>query len=160
MKPVDATLATYRVHPESKSAGAPLAKARDYVRLADEFLADSGLPDAEEGRRSAYLAAGEYFYDALELGLARRYLMRGMRPFLLMVTAQITEERLTIHWAYSKNMHRETTIRRLVESFEEAFRSLIRHSQTADANTPSDFPNANLSQLDLDKFIATIGAER
>ncbi len=80
VRPIDATLATYRVHPESKSAGAPLAKARDYVRFADEFLAESGLPGAEEGRRSAYLAAGEYFYDALELRLARRYLLRGLRP--------------------------------------------------------------------------------
>ncbi len=66
------TLATYRVHPASKSGGAPLAKARDYVRLADRVL-------PPEGRRSAYLAAGEYFYDALELGPARRYLLRG-RP--------------------------------------------------------------------------------
>jgi glycosyltransferase involved in cell wall biosynthesis len=78
--PIDATLATYRVHAESKSAGAPLAKARDYVRFADEFLAGSGLPGAAEGRRGAYLAAGEYFYDALELGAARRYLLRGFRP--------------------------------------------------------------------------------
>jgi amino acid adenylation domain-containing protein/non-ribosomal peptide synthase protein (TIGR01720 family) len=85
---------------------------------------------------------------------------RGQRPYLLMVTAQIREERLTINWAYSKNVHRPTTIRRLAESFEEAFRSLIGHCQTADANTPSDFPNANLSQSDLDEFIATIGAER
>jgi glycosyltransferase involved in cell wall biosynthesis len=64
------TLATYRVHAESKSVGAPLAKARDYVRLADEVL-------APVDRTSAYLAAGEYFYDALELGLARRYLARS-----------------------------------------------------------------------------------
>jgi glycosyltransferase involved in cell wall biosynthesis len=80
VKVIDATLATYRVHPESKSAGAPAAKARDYVRFADEFLAGSALPGADEGRRSAYLAAGEYFYDALELGSARRYLLRGFRP--------------------------------------------------------------------------------
>jgi hypothetical protein len=80
VRPIGATLATYRVHPESKSAGAPLAKARDYVRFADEFLAGSGLPGAGQGRRAAYLAAGEYFYEALELGPARRYLLRGIRP--------------------------------------------------------------------------------
>jgi glycosyltransferase involved in cell wall biosynthesis len=67
---IEATLATYRVHPDSKSAGAPLAKARDYVRFADEVLGPAG-------RTSAYLAAGEYFYDALELGQARRYLARS-----------------------------------------------------------------------------------
>jgi GT2 family glycosyltransferase len=68
---IEAKLATYRVHPESKSAGAPLAKARDYVRIADDVL-------GPEGRTSAYLAAGEYFYDALELGPARRYLLRSV----------------------------------------------------------------------------------
>jgi glycosyltransferase involved in cell wall biosynthesis len=68
---IEATLATYRVHPASKSAGAPLAKARDYVRIADDVL-------GQEGRTSAYLAAGEYFYDALELGPARRYLLRSV----------------------------------------------------------------------------------
>jgi hypothetical protein len=40
------------------------------VRFADEVL-------GPEGRTSAYLAAGEYFYDALELGQARRYLVRS-----------------------------------------------------------------------------------
>jgi glycosyltransferase involved in cell wall biosynthesis len=77
--PIPDRLATYRVHADSKSAGAPLAKARDYVRLADEFLAGSALPAAEEGRTAAYLRAGDYFYDALELGQARRYLARSLR---------------------------------------------------------------------------------
>jgi glycosyltransferase involved in cell wall biosynthesis len=64
------TLAVYRVHRASKSVGEPLRKARDYVRIADEVL-------GPEGRTSAYLAAGEYFYDALELRQARRYLVRS-----------------------------------------------------------------------------------
>ena len=72
-------LALYRVHPESKSGGASLLKARDYVRFADEFLAGSGLPGSDEGRGSAYLAAGDYFYDAGELGEARRTLVRSLR---------------------------------------------------------------------------------
>jgi glycosyltransferase involved in cell wall biosynthesis len=72
-------LALYRVHAESKSGGGSLLKARDYVRFADEFLAGSGLPGAEEGRASAYLAAGDYFYDAGELAEARRYLARSLR---------------------------------------------------------------------------------
>lgn len=72
-------LALYRVHPESKSGGRSLLKARDYVRFADEFLAGSGLPGAEQGRGSAYLAAGDYFYDAGELADARRALLRSLR---------------------------------------------------------------------------------
>jgi glycosyltransferase involved in cell wall biosynthesis len=72
-------LATYRVHPASKSGGESLRKARDYVRFADRVLAGSGLPGADEGRASAYLAAGDYFYDAGALGDARSCLWRSLR---------------------------------------------------------------------------------
>ena len=72
-------LALYRVHPASKSGGGSLLKARDYVRFADEFLAESGLPGAAEGRGSAYLAAGDYFYDAGELAEARHTLLASLR---------------------------------------------------------------------------------
>lgn len=67
-------LATYRVHPASKSGGASLLKARDYERFARLFLADSA-----QGRASAYLAAGDYFYDAGRLADARRTLARSLR---------------------------------------------------------------------------------
>jgi glycosyltransferase involved in cell wall biosynthesis len=77
--PISDRLALYRVHPESKSGGGSLLKARDYVRFADEFLAGSRLPGADEGRASAYLAAGDYFYDAGQLAEARRTLARSMR---------------------------------------------------------------------------------
>jgi glycosyltransferase involved in cell wall biosynthesis len=72
-------LALYRVHPESKSGGGSLLKARDYVRFADEFLAGSGLPGVDQGRSSAYLAAGDYFYDAGKLAEARRALLTSLR---------------------------------------------------------------------------------
>lgn len=77
--PIADRLALYRVHPESKSGGGSLLKARDYVRFADEFLAGSGLPGADEGRASAYLAAGDYFYDAGEHAEARRALLASLR---------------------------------------------------------------------------------
>jgi glycosyltransferase involved in cell wall biosynthesis len=77
-EPIPDRLATYRVHPESKSGGAPLAKAHDYLRIADEFFARSGLPDADVGRRTAHLLAGEHFFEALELGAARRAFLRSI----------------------------------------------------------------------------------
>jgi GT2 family glycosyltransferase len=67
-------LANYRVHPESKSIGAPLAKARDYARIAE----------AVPGTRAVALKrAAEYFYEALELGEARRYAVRARSPSLV-----------------------------------------------------------------------------
>jgi glycosyltransferase involved in cell wall biosynthesis len=76
-------LAGYRLHAESKTVSEPLRKARDYVRVADEFLAGSTLPaelrpHARAGRASAYYAAAEYSYAGLELGQARRYLLRAL----------------------------------------------------------------------------------
>ena len=71
-------LAGYRFHSASKTAGAPLEKARDYVRLADEFLASDELPEhlrpyAQEGIRSAYRQAAMYFYDGRDLTATRKY---------------------------------------------------------------------------------------
>jgi glycosyltransferase involved in cell wall biosynthesis len=65
--------ALYRVHPESKSGGASLLKARDYVRFAEEQL------DGREGKARALLAAGDYFYDGRELAEARRALVGSLR---------------------------------------------------------------------------------
>jgi glycosyltransferase involved in cell wall biosynthesis len=77
--PIPDRLATYRVHPQSKSGGGSLLKANDYVRFADSFLAGSTLPAVDAGRASAYLAAGDYFYDAGRYPEARRYLWRALR---------------------------------------------------------------------------------
>jgi len=76
-------LSTYRTHAGSKTMGSGARKAADYVRFADEFLAGEGLPErlrphARQGRSSAYLAAGDYLYDELDLPRARRLLWRGL----------------------------------------------------------------------------------
>jgi glycosyltransferase involved in cell wall biosynthesis len=76
-------LAGYRLHSESKTVAEPLRKAREYVRIADEFFDGPSLPEelrehARAGRASAYYAAAEYSYAGLELGQARRYLLRAL----------------------------------------------------------------------------------
>ena len=75
-----------------------------------------------------------------------------------MITAEIRKGQLSVRWGYSRNLHRETTIRHLARSFKKAFKSLIDCCETDDTTlfTPSDFPDANLSQLELDEFISSI----
>jgi glycosyltransferase involved in cell wall biosynthesis len=79
------TLSTYRVHPAAKSTGADGVRlAREHARLAEDVFAADGLPDAArpaagEGRSNAYLLGAEFAYEALDLGLARRYVRRGLR---------------------------------------------------------------------------------
>jgi glycosyltransferase involved in cell wall biosynthesis len=66
-------LSTYRVHQAAKSTGVDGSRlARDHARLAER------LP-TREGRSSAYLLGAEFAYEALDLGLARRYAARGLR---------------------------------------------------------------------------------
>ena len=53
-------------------------------------------------------------------------------------------------------MHARATIERLAQLYKEALQSLIEHCQSAQAGgyTPSDFPEANLSQDELDRLMA------
>ncbi len=53
-----------------------LEVGRRAAREGARLRAHRGRGARARGRTSAYLAAGEYFYDALELGPARRYLLR------------------------------------------------------------------------------------
>jgi glycosyltransferase involved in cell wall biosynthesis len=73
-------LATYRLHPESKSVGSPRRRAESLERLAVELPRQPNVPrELERSTRSGgYLAAGEDYYAALDLGAARRCLWKGL----------------------------------------------------------------------------------
>jgi GT2 family glycosyltransferase len=76
-------LATYRIHPASKSSGDPLRRAHDLARLAEELprsraLAGEPAALARATRSAGYLAAGEDFYAGLEVGKARACLWKGL----------------------------------------------------------------------------------
>ncbi|MFN6560836.1 MAG: amino acid adenylation domain-containing protein [Nostoc sp. ChiSLP01] len=76
--------------------------------------------------------------------------------YLLDISWSIIDNQLQLNWTYSKDIYRQSTIERLIETFMEALRSLISHCQLSETHyTPSDFPKANLSQKDLDRFLAT-----
>lgn len=79
---LDHLLATYRLHDESKSMGAPVRKAEDHLELIDRVLARPDLtPEMRrverEARARSLLVAGEYFYEGLDLPRARRALVRA-----------------------------------------------------------------------------------
>nr|WP_282440273.1 non-ribosomal peptide synthetase [Brasilonema sp. UFV-L1] len=77
--------------------------------------------------------------------------------YLLDISWSIVHNQLQLNWTYSKDIYRQSTIERLIETFMEALRSLISHCQSSKAHyTPSDFPRANLSQKDLDRLLAPI----
>jgi non-ribosomal peptide synthase protein (TIGR01720 family) len=84
--------------------------------------------------------------------------LRGNRRYLLEITGSIVGGKLQLNWVYSKNIHQQTTIEILAQSFMDALEELIRHCQSPAAGgfTPSDFPEADLSQEELDDLMSEI----
>jgi fengycin family lipopeptide synthetase B len=96
-------------------------------------------------------------------GLARKFAglsqsPRGHRPHLLDINAYIIEGRLQLTWTYSESLHARETIESLAENFMERLRALIEHCRAAGVRsyTPSDFPEAELTQRDFEGLLASL----
>jgi len=84
---------------------------------------------------------------------------RGSRNCLLEVNGIIVGGQLRLDWTYSKALHQQATIEKLAQGFVEVLRSLIAHclSPTAGGYTPSDFPQMQFSQTELEQLMAELG---
>jgi len=83
---------------------------------------------------------------------------KGKRSYLLELNALVVEKELRMNWTYSPEAHRQETVEKLAEAYEEALSAIIRHCQSPDAGgyTPSDFPGAKIDQKGLDKLLSKI----
>jgi non-ribosomal peptide synthase protein (TIGR01720 family) len=77
---------------------------------------------------------------------------------LLEIEASVSDGQLQCGFHYSENIHRRESIERLAEGYLAALRSVIAHCREGGAKgaTPSDFPEARLSQSELNKFLSMI----
>ena len=84
----------------------------------------------------------------------------GMLSHLLRVNAHVVGGRLEVLWTFSENVYRRPTVERLAESYLASLRALIAHcmSREATSYTPADFPDAGLTQKELDLLVARVGA--
>ena len=82
----------------------------------------------------------------------------GSRSHLLDITGIVVEGKLELNWIYSKNVHKQATVELLADGFVKALTSVIHHCQLPEAvgYTPSDFPEAEFNQQELDELIAKI----
>jgi non-ribosomal peptide synthase protein (TIGR01720 family) len=80
------------------------------------------------------------------------------RQYLLDVTASVVEGQLRVDWTYAEALYTRSTVERLADGFLEALESLIDHCLDPNAGgyTPSDFPEAGLSQEELDKLVSRL----
>jgi non-ribosomal peptide synthase protein (TIGR01720 family) len=84
--------------------------------------------------------------------------LRALRTHVLDVAASVLTGKLHLFWTFSENLHERATIERLADEYLDALRVLIAHCTSPDAGgyTPSDFPEAGLSQQELDALLAEI----
>ncbi|MGD2089535.1 MAG: SDR family NAD(P)-dependent oxidoreductase [Candidatus Aminicenantes bacterium] len=82
--------------------------------------------------------------------------LKGNHCCLLEVNGSVIQGRLRLTWTYSKNLHRHETIEGLARGFMEVLLTLIDHclSPGTGGYTPSDFPEAQLNQKELDELAA------
>jgi non-ribosomal peptide synthase protein (TIGR01720 family) len=80
------------------------------------------------------------------------------RAYTLEINTYITNEELYINWSYPTNAFRRPTMEALGKQFVTNINALISHclhSENA-CYTPSDFPQANISQDDLDTLLRNL----
>jgi non-ribosomal peptide synthase protein (TIGR01720 family) len=77
------------------------------------------------------------------------------RSHLLSINGFVMGGELRLVWTYSENVHRPETIERLAQWYLESLRGLINYCLNSEAGgfTPSDFPDAELNQEDLDELL-------
>jgi len=78
--------------------------------------------------------------------------------YQLTLNSLVREGRLQTSWVYSEQAYAAATIEQLAEAYLNSLREIIAHCRLAETGgfTPSDFPDANLNQSDLDTFISRI----
>jgi non-ribosomal peptide synthase protein (TIGR01720 family) len=126
-----------------------------------------GLPQAEVcfnylGQFDRLFAAGAAFGPAAEsIGPTQSPRMRlGYR---LEINAWVAGERLRAEWTYSGELYDEATVERLAGDFCDQLRTLVARSRSPGGRNgyvPADFPEANLTQGELDRLLAALRPTR
>ncbi|MEM6254380.1 MAG: condensation domain-containing protein [Cyanobacteria bacterium P01_D01_bin.156] len=82
---------------------------------------------------------------------------RNQRSYLLEINAWVTDKQLHINWRYDAQMYRADTVQSLANHYLVALKTLIADC-TAESGgfTPSDFPDVELGQTELDDFISQL----
>jgi non-ribosomal peptide synthase protein (TIGR01720 family) len=125
------------------------------------YLRDDAALRAQPQAELLFSYQGQLDQPSGSMSLARHTGLshpRGSSRYLLEVSGYILDGQLQLDWTYSTQRHQQVTIARLADACLEALRTLITRCTAAEAPsyTPSDFPQAELKQEVLDKFIARI----
>jgi len=122
------------------------------LRLPDQkpdivfnYLGHQDLPSNQ------WLQNGQALLEGMRHGDSERY-------YALEVNASVIEGQLIFYWTYSQDFFLKSTIESLMQAFQQAITAIIEHCTQEDIEeyTPSDFPDAEISQDDLDNLLGQI----
>lgn len=97
------------------------------------------------------LRQGQFLFDGLRHEDSERY-------YALEVNASIKEGQLVLYWTYDVDFFLKSTVDQLMQAFQQALTTIIEHctQQDIEEYTPSDFPDADISQDDLDNLLGQL----
>ncbi|ESA38545.1 amino acid adenylation domain protein [Leptolyngbya sp. Heron Island J] len=86
---------------------------------------------------------------------------RNRRGYLLEINTWVANGQLQVNWRYDTKIHRPDTLETLANQYLSALKSLIVQCSDTDSGgfTPSDFPDAEFNQSELDDFIGQLTGE-
>ncbi|HZG51704.1 MAG TPA: condensation domain-containing protein, partial [Pyrinomonadaceae bacterium] len=117
-----------------------------YLGQFDQMLNEA----ANEAAPVGFLPASESAGSLCDPSEKRRYLIE--------VSGFVAGGQLRMSWVYSRNVHRRETVEALAENFVGALRALTEHCRNVSdpVYTPSDFPEAELTQQELDDLLVEL----
>jgi amino acid adenylation domain-containing protein/non-ribosomal peptide synthase protein (TIGR01720 family) len=106
------------------------------------------------GQTDQVFQGSELFGPARE-NSGRVTALENRRLYALEINAIVAEGRLQIAWNYSMKLHRRETIERVAQRYLKCLQEIIAHCEHAEAggHTPSDFPFADFTQEQVDRWI-------
>ncbi|WP_298553739.1 condensation domain-containing protein [uncultured Algibacter sp.] len=77
------------------------------------------------------------------------------RNYAIEINAQIINDNLLVNWSFTKDLYKEETAKIVADKFIQNLKATIDYCITQNdvSYTPSDFPEANLNQDDLDNLL-------
>lgn len=84
--------------------------------------------------------------------------LKASRSHLLEINGFVADGRLQLSWAYNTKLHQRATIEHLANSFIESLTAIISHCLSLETfgYTPTDFPDADLTQAELDELLESL----
>ncbi|NEZ60423.1 condensation domain-containing protein [Adonisia turfae] len=104
-------------------------------------------------------SAGLQVIQDIDVGTLRD--PRNRRGYFLEINAWVANGQLQVNWRYDTKIHRSDTLETLANQYRSALKSLIVQCSDTDSGgfTPSDFPDAEFNQTELDDFIGQLTGE-